>query len=72
MKLSEQIAVLEQEIERLKAQPASPALTRLLDLLEPEITWQEEHWQNIPKDKRPRLEPLIQAFRELRPKEGKK
>ena len=76
MALSEQIAQIEQEnkdlreqIEALKNQPATnPAVDALLDLLEPEFAWQEEHWKDIGKWKQERLAPMLKAFRELRPR----
>ena len=75
MALSDDIRTLETENERLlkeneelRKQQQSPAVTTLLDLLEPEFAWQEENWKDIGKWKQERLEPMIKAFRELRPR----
>jgi hypothetical protein len=76
MALSDDIRTLESENERLlkeneelRKQQQNPAVATLLDLLEPEFAWQEEHWKDIGKWKQARLGPMIKAFRELRPKE---
>lgn len=75
MALSDDIRTLETENERLlkeneelRKQQQSPAVATLLDLLEPEFAWQEENWKDIGKWKQERLEPMIKAFRELRPR----
>lgn len=75
MTLSEQIAQIEAEnkclrerVETLEQQTnESPALTELLDLLEPQVVWAETTTDRI--HRRDFYSKLIKAYRELRPKE---
>ena len=84
MKLSEQVAALEQENERLSRlvdamgeelealKQMEQAKDYLIDLLVPEIIWAEENLKSMGPKQRERVTEIVAVYRTLRPKEGDK
>lgn len=70
--ISDKILALEQEHEELRQQLASAgnkeSYDKLIDLVEPDILWQEKHLTERASDK---MKAIIAAYRVVRPKEGK-
>lgn len=86
MTISEQVAALEKENERLsrlvdamgeemeafKQNPADTAKDRLISLVEPDILWQEQNLGKMTGNKSERMKEIVAAYRAVRPKEGDK
>ncbi len=85
MNLSNQVAVLEQEKERLSRlvdtlteeletlkqnPPVGERENHLIDLVEPDILWQEQNIEKMAGKKQERMKEIITAYRAIRPKEG--
>ena len=85
MTISEQVAALEKENERLSRlvdamgeemealkHPADTAKDRLISLVEPDILWQEQNLARMTGNKSERMKEIVAAYRAIRPKEGDK
>lgn len=82
--LSEQVAALEKENERLSRlvdamgeemegfKQADTAKDRLISLVEPDILWQEQNLARMTGNKSERMKEIVAAYRAIRPKEGDK
>lgn len=74
MKLSEQVAALEQENERLSRLADTLAMEQakdyLIDLFAPEIIWAEENLKSMGPKQRERVTEIVAVYRTVRPKEG--
>ena len=84
MTISEQVAALEKENERLSRlvdamgeemeafKQADTAKDRLISLVEPDILWQEQNLGKMTGNKSERMKEIVAAYRAVRPKEGDK
>ena len=85
MTISEQVAALEAERETLRQlvgelkeelevlkqnPPVGERENRLIDLVEPDILWQEQNIEKMAGKKQERMKEIVAAYRAVRPKEG--
>ena len=83
MILSEQVAEIERDNQRLSRlvdamgeelealKQMEQAKDRLIDLVEPDILWQEQNLARMAGNKSERMKEIVAAYRAVRPKEGK-
>jgi predicted nucleic acid-binding Zn-ribbon protein len=82
MTLSDQVAELEREAQRLSRlvdamgeeletlKQREQAKDRLIDLVETDILWQEQNLARMAGNKSERMKEIVAAYRAVRPKEG--